>query len=71
MKEIRELINQINYAIGSDLFGIDAAYGGYKLVRKVEHGTLDVSFGFVSRKEILIYLRAFKSGIYAQIEHGK
>lgn len=71
MKEIKEKLDQINFAIGHDIFDIDAAYGGYKLVRKVEHGTVDISYGFVSKKEILTYLTAFKAGIYAQQEHGK
>lgn len=42
---------------------IQGAYGGYQLKR--ERGAYEVSHGFVPMGELMDWLRAYKSGIYA------
>lgn len=55
MKELRNLIDNINELLGENLFVLDCSNGGYRVQRKEKKGVIDVSQRG-SKKEILFFL---------------
>lgn len=55
MKELRNLIDNINELLGENLLVLDCSNGGYRVQRKEKKGVIDVSQRG-SKKEILFFL---------------
>ena len=66
--ELYTLLNQLNQIMPSADYGFDFAYDGVKLTRANQ--SVSVSSGYMSKKQMIEWLRAFKSGYYACLQFG-
>jgi 5-bromo-4-chloroindolyl phosphate hydrolysis protein len=63
IENINSKIDRINkiFSNKNEIYHLDQAYGGYRLVKKDEDGYLEVSYR-MNKKEINIYLLGFLKG---------
>lgn len=66
--ELYILLDELNKAMPAADFGFDFAYGGVKLTRKNQ--SINVSSGFMSKKAMIEWIRAYKAGYYACVKFG-
>ncbi len=77
---LENLLKRINQTAGfenpkystPDSYGLDGAYGGWKLVQYVNSsgGERNITHGYVSKRELYEKMHAFLSGLLARVENG-